>query len=134
MTTLDLSKWSNRRLEAEQNEAGITAFSFEFSKEKNQLIVWNEEGEQEIQIGAGEWLISECKLMGEPLKLAVSGTWKKRNQLEMTVRILGTPFVDTWTCDFVFNAVRINVLRNIWTVPGLSDLALFSRIQGYVKV
>ena len=97
------------------------------------MIIWNEDGPQYIQIGNGEWLISECTLKEDRLKVAVSGTWNKNNQYEMTVRILGTSFVDVWTCDFINHAVRINVLRNIWTMPGLSDMDLISSLTGSFK-
>lgn len=129
----DQEKWSNRLYIAERNHAEIRSFSFRFSNEKSIFFIESSEGQQQIQIGMHEWQTSECKIMGETLKVAVSGTWLKRNQFLMTVRLLGTPFVDTWTCDFNHGGARLNNIRNIWTVKGLSDLALITHLVGYVR-
>ena len=132
-TSPDASKWSNRRFEANPNGAGVTAFSLDLSDDRGAFNFWNEEGEQQIRIGKGEWIESDFNLAGHQVKAAVSGRWRNRNTFEMTLRLLGTPFCDTWTCDFINDAVRINVTRNIWTVPGLSDMALLPNLIGYVE-
>ncbi|WP_233713473.1 serine hydrolase domain-containing protein [Lederbergia citri] len=132
-TSPNIYKWSGKQFEAQANDAGITALSFRFGEENAAFVFQDSEGEHEIQIGYGEWNESEYSIAGQKVKAAVSGIWRNRNTFEMTVRLLGTPFCDTWTCDFINGGVRINVSRNIWTVPGLSDMALVPTITGYIQ-
>ena len=105
-TSVDAPKWSGRRFGAHSNDAGIASFSFNFSDEKSHFTFQDSEGRHQFEIGNGEWIESHVSLMGHQVKVAVSGTWHKRNQFEMTVRLLGTPFCDVWTCDFLNDAVR----------------------------
>jgi len=131
-TSPNSHRWSGKRFEAQENDAGITAFSFNFAEDKGEFVFWDSEGEHKFKIGYGEWIESEYIIAGQEVKAAVSGTWRDRNTFEMTLRLLGTPFCDKWTCDFIHGAVRINVSRNIWTVPGLSDMALVPTLIGYI--
>lgn len=126
-------KWSEKRFEAQTNSADITAFSFNFADEHDQLTIWDGAGEHHIKIGHGKWVESTSRLVGKRVKVAVSGTWKSRYQYELTVRLLGTPFCDTWTCDFINQAVRITVSRNIWFAPRLSDLAQLPDLVGAIN-
>ncbi|WP_249306008.1 serine hydrolase domain-containing protein [Lederbergia citrea] len=133
-TSPNISKWSGRCFDVQPNDAGVTAFSFDFSDENSDFTFRDGDGEHHIRVGNSEWIESELSLLGHHVKTAASGTWKNRNTFEMTIRLLGTPFVDTWTCDFINDAVRMSVSRNIWTVPGLSDMALLPTIVGYIKI
>ena len=132
-TSPDIYKWSGRRFEADLNEAGITAFSFNFSDELSNFVYWDSEGQQQIQIGHGEWIESNFSLLGHQVKAGVCGTWHNRTTFNMKIRLLGTPFCDTWSFDFINGAVRMNVIRNIWTVPDFSDMALLPDLVGYIK-
>ncbi|MBS4200857.1 serine hydrolase [Bacillus sp. FJAT-49732] len=132
-TSPNINRWSGKRFEAQPNDVGISAFSFTFSEEKGEFVFWDSEGQHEFQIGYGKWIESEYSIAGQKVMAAVSGTWRNRNTFEVTIRLLGTPFCDTWTCDFIHGAVRINVSRNIWTVPGLSDMALVPSLVGYIQ-
>ncbi|MCR2821206.1 serine hydrolase domain-containing protein [Lederbergia panacisoli] len=126
-------KWSCKQFEAGPNDASITRFSFNFSENTGEFTFWDSAGEQEFQFGYGEWIENDFSIAGEKVKAAVSGTWRNRNTFELTLRLLGTPFRDTWTCDFINGGVRINISRNIWTVPGLSDTALLPSLAGYIQ-
>ncbi|MBS4218728.1 serine hydrolase [Bacillus sp. FJAT-49711] len=124
-------KWTGKQFEAQPNDSEITSFSFNFLEEKGECMFSDSEGEHKFQFGYGEWITSDFTIAGQKVSAAASGTWRNRNTFELTLRLLGTPFCDTWTCNFINGAVRINVSRNIWTVPGLSDMALMPALVGH---
>ncbi|MCR2821187.1 serine hydrolase domain-containing protein [Lederbergia panacisoli] len=130
-----INNWSGKCFDVQPNEAGITTFSFDFSEGKYQYNFWDAKGKHSIKIGNGEWQENNLTFLDEQITAAVNGVWRTSKSFEMTVRILGTPFCDTWTCDFITAAARISITRNIRDtseIPGLTDVALLPNLVGYL--
>lgn len=124
-------KWHGKTYKVAPNEVGIKGISFHFYEEEFVLTLADQERWQQVQVGNGFWKDGDVTISGASLKVKASGTWRRKNSLELTLRFVETPYCDTWICHFVNDSVKVSTYRNVWIMPGLSGDAFLPTLTGF---
>lgn len=130
--TLAYDNWNGKLFKF--SGADIESIRFQFSEDQCSMLIKDQLEAQVLTIGIGAWTDNELRLgLGQSKnKICASGGWIKKNKFQIQLRFLEQAYVDTWTCHFVNDSVKISNERNVWIVPGLSDDALLPTLVGYV--
>ncbi|MFK7691511.1 serine hydrolase domain-containing protein [Paenibacillus sp. HJGM_3] len=98
---------SGRRYSLKDNDRGIRTVSWEW--EADVCVFTLQIGERVIlvRLGVGQWVEGLVHFEGEPLRAAASCGWSAPDTFVMSMRLVETPFSDTFTCRFSGDGVRI---------------------------
>ncbi|NRF95116.1 serine hydrolase [Paenibacillus frigoriresistens] len=96
----DDHKWHDKSYEIGPNDAGITQITFHLSNNEFSLTFQDNTETQTLRIGNGHWLDSQNYIAREHMKVKASGTWRKKNVLEITLRFVETAYCDIWRVSF----------------------------------
>ncbi len=111
------TKISGKTFVYESEQAPVQSIHFDFQPQRCIVTTHDKHGEHQLDLGRGEWLLSETDAFEEPALTAGCITWKDESTLEITVYAYTTPFCYTNTCRFGEETVSTSMHTNVSFMP-----------------
>jgi CubicO group peptidase (beta-lactamase class C family) len=112
------AKVSGKRYKLDANPLKIQEVSFNFSGAEPALTLRSPAGKVQLALGSRDWL-EGIALLGDrgPHKVFASGVWSSADTFQVTTRFVETPFIQTLSCRFEGDGVRMEHSINVGFEP-----------------
>ncbi|MCZ8516921.1 serine hydrolase [Paenibacillus filicis] len=105
---------SGKVFKLDDNGEGWNTFSIRFNNDEAAVVIQNNDGEHAIRCGRGVWVNGASSIrQGIERRIASSFTWRDPDTLELTFRIVETPFGYSVVCRMEDEGIVLGIKQNV---------------------